>query len=62
MQDRIGVNPQIHFGKTVRNGNKDPRADVLELVREGISFSHIIADYYPDLTLDDIRACRAIRK
>jgi len=30
---------------------------VLELVREGISFSEIIRDYYPDLQPDDIRAC-----
>ena len=31
--------------------------DVLELVREGISFPKIIADYYPDLTVEDLRAC-----
>jgi len=30
---------------------------VLELVREGLSFSQIIQDYYPDLETDDIRAC-----
>lgn len=57
MQDRIGVNPQIHFGKPCVTGTRIPVQNVLELVREGISFSQIIADYYPDLTLDDIRAC-----
>ena len=30
---------------------------VLELVREGLSFSDIIRDYYPDLQSEDIRAC-----
>jgi len=30
---------------------------VLELVREGLSFSQIIQDYYPDLEPEDIRAC-----
>jgi uncharacterized protein (DUF433 family) len=31
--------------------------NVLEVVREGIPFSEIRRDYYPDLTDDDIRAC-----
>jgi len=31
--------------------------DVLELVREGLSFQTIIHDYYPDLQIEDIRAC-----
>jgi uncharacterized protein (DUF433 family) len=30
---------------------------VLQLIREGISFSQIIRDYYPDLTIEDIQAC-----
>jgi uncharacterized protein (DUF433 family) len=30
---------------------------VLELIREGCSFSEIVADYYPDITVEDIRAC-----
>ena len=33
------------------------RVDVLELVSEGIPFSTIIEDYYPDLDIDDVRAC-----
>jgi uncharacterized protein (DUF433 family) len=27
------------------------------VVREGLTFSEIIRDYYPDLESDDIRAC-----
>jgi uncharacterized protein (DUF433 family) len=57
MQDRISVNPQIHFGKPCVAGTRVPVQDVLELVREGLSFSQIIADYYPDLTVEDIQAC-----
>jgi uncharacterized protein (DUF433 family) len=30
---------------------------VLELVGEGLSFENIIQDYYPDLEVEDIRAC-----
>ena len=57
MQDRISVNPQIHFGKPCVAGTRVPVQNVLELVREGLSFSQIIADYYPDLTGEDIQAC-----
>ena len=31
--------------------------DVLELIGEGLSFTQIIEDYYPDLQTEDIRAC-----
>jgi len=32
-------------------------AQVLDLVAAGKSFREIIAEYFPDLTEDDIRAC-----
>ncbi len=57
MQDRIAVDPQVHFGKPCVAGSRILVQDVLELVREGISFSEIIADYYADLSVEDIRAC-----
>lgn len=31
--------------------------NVLELLDEGHTFEKIIADYYPAITVDDIRAC-----
>ena len=49
MKDRIAVAPQIHFGKPCVAGTRIPVQSVLELVREGLSFSEIIRDYYPDL-------------
>jgi uncharacterized protein (DUF433 family) len=57
MTERIAVNPRIHFGKPCVTGTRIPVQSVLELVREGISFSDIINAYYPDLTPEDIRAC-----
>lgn len=56
-EPRISVNPQIHFGKPCVAGTRTPVQDVLELVREGITFPEIIRDYYPDLQKDDISAC-----
>jgi uncharacterized protein (DUF433 family) len=57
MRERIAVNARIHFGKPCVAGTRIPVQSVLELVREGLSFSEIIQDYYPDLQPEDIRAC-----
>jgi uncharacterized protein (DUF433 family) len=57
MSERITVNPKMHFGKPCVAGTRIPVQIVLELVRDGISFETIIADYYSDLTVADIRAC-----
>ncbi len=57
MQNRIEVNPSIHFGKPCVAGTRIPVLDVLQLVSEGISFADIVKDYYPDLTHQDIQAC-----
>ena len=55
--DRIEVNPNIHFGKPCVAGTRIPVQNVLELVRDGIAFNKILQDYYPDLKVEDIRAC-----
>lgn len=47
--DRITVNPKIHFGKPSVVGTRITVQSVLELLSEGLSFSDIIQDYYPDL-------------
>ena len=57
MNERISVNPNIHFGKPCVAGTRIPVQNVLELVREGLSFDQIIQDYYPDLNEQDIRSC-----
>lgn len=57
MKERIALDPRIHFGKPCVAGTRIPVQSVLELVREGFTFSDVIRDYYPDLEPDDIRAC-----
>ena len=57
MIDRIAVNPRIHFGKPCIAGTRITVQNVLELLDEGFSFKEIIRDYYPDLQIEDIRAC-----
>jgi len=57
MKERIEVNPTIHFGKPCIGGTRITVQNVLELVKEGISFPEIVRDYYPDIEIDDIRAC-----
>lgn len=57
MEERIEVNPNIHFGKPCVAGTRITVQNVLELVGEGLSFKEIIQDYYPELTIEDIKAC-----
>ena len=57
VKEKIEVNPNIHFGKPCAAGARIPVQDVLELVKEGIPFEKIVETYYPDLQLEDIRAC-----
>jgi uncharacterized protein (DUF433 family) len=57
MIDRIVVEPKVHFGKPCIKGTRITVQNVLELLDEGLPFDQIIQDYYPDLTVEDIRAC-----
>lgn len=57
MNNRITVNPRVHFGKPCVAGTRITVQNVLELVRDNLSFDAIIRDYYPELQHDDIRAC-----
>jgi uncharacterized protein (DUF433 family) len=57
MKARIAVNPNIHFGKPCVSGTRVPVLSVLELVSEGLSFETIVQDYYPELQIEDVRAC-----
>lgn len=54
---RIVVDQKIHAGKPCVVGTRIPVENVLELVQEGISFEEIIERYYPDLEMEDIKAC-----
>lgn len=56
-EEKVVIDPNIHFGKPCIAGTRIPVHDVLELIKEGLSFSQIIDNYYPDLKVGDIRAC-----
>jgi uncharacterized protein (DUF433 family) len=56
-QDHIQVNPRVAFGKPVVAGTRIPVYMVLELVEAGYTPTQIVADYYPTLTEEDVRAC-----
>ena len=57
MNERISVNPNIHFGKPCVAGTRITVQNVLELINEGLSFDEIKRDYYPDLEIEDAKAC-----
>ena len=57
MLERIVVDSAVHFGKPCIRGTRIPVYCVLELIEEGVSFPEIAASYYPDLTIDDVKAC-----
>ncbi len=57
MNEKISVNPNIHFGKPCIAGTRITVRNVLELINEGLSFEEIKQDYYPDLKTEDIKAC-----
>lgn len=56
---RIVVDPHIHFGKPCVAGTRILVEHVLELIQEGIPFEVITTQYYPDLAIDDVKACAA---
>ena len=56
MNERISVNPNIHFGKPCVAGTRITVQNVLELINEGLSFDEIKQNYYPDLEPEDIKA------
>ena len=54
---RIVIDPKVHFGKPCVAGTRIPVENVLELVQEGIPFEEIVEKYYPDLEIEDVKAC-----
>ena len=57
MLERVSVDPRVHFGKPCVRGTRIPVHRVLELVEEGLAFDKIVSDFYPEITIDDVRAC-----
>ena len=57
MFEYISVNPEVCGGKPCIKGTRIPVYMVLELVEHGLTFDQIISDYYPQLKIDQIKAC-----
>jgi uncharacterized protein (DUF433 family) len=56
--DRIRVDPAVRFGKPCVRGTRITVGDVLGYLAGGMSVTEIVTQF-PQLTLDDIRACLA---
>ena len=56
-KNRIVIDTRIHFGKPCVANTRIPIENVLELLQENITFGEIIDKYYPDLEIEDIKAC-----
>jgi uncharacterized protein (DUF433 family) len=54
---RIVVDPQVHYGKPCVAGTRITVQSVLELLNEGLTSEEITQERYPDLTVEDVRAC-----
>lgn len=55
--NRITISKDIHFGQPCIKSSRIPVYCILELLYTGISFEEIISKYYPDITIEDIKAC-----
>jgi uncharacterized protein (DUF433 family) len=56
LPDRIEIDPQVCFGKPRVKGTRIWVGLVLGLMADGMTEEEILQDY-PQLTLEDIRAC-----
>ncbi len=57
--ERITITPDKRSGKPCIRGTRMTVTDVLEYLAGGMSPEEIVAEF-PDLTLEDIRACLAV--
>jgi len=56
--ERIVLNPEIRFGKPTIRGTRIAVGDVLSYLAAGMTEHQIVEDF-PQLSLQDIRACLA---
>jgi len=55
--NRIVISPNIYGGKPCIRGTRIAVTMVLELLEDGLTFQQILTDYYPQLKVEDIKAC-----
>jgi uncharacterized protein (DUF433 family) len=56
-KNRIIIDQKTHFGQPCITNTRIPVYCILELVQAGISFDEIVTKYYPDISIEDIKAC-----
>ncbi|MBE7445595.1 MAG: DUF433 domain-containing protein [Planctomycetia bacterium] len=57
MNNRIEVNPDICHGQPCIKGTRIMVYIIIELLEAGLTPDDIIKDYYPQITMDDIKQC-----
>ena len=57
LEQRISIDPNVHSGQPCVTGTRVPVYAVLELIEAGLPFRGIIDEYYPQIAVDDIKAC-----
>ena len=55
--ERITIDPKVCHGKPCIKGTRIPVHIILELIEAGYTFERIIKECYPELTIDDLKAC-----
>ncbi len=55
-REHIYINPSVRSGKPCIKGTRITVYDILEYLAGGMSEDQIISDF-PDLTIEDVRAC-----
>ena len=60
--NRISARSEVCHGKPCIKGTRIMVAQVLDLLEAGKSFQEIIRDYFPDVTIEDIKACVSFAK
>ncbi|MFQ6093474.1 MAG: DUF433 domain-containing protein [bacterium] len=56
-KNRIVIDQKIHFGQPCIAETRIPVYCILELVQADVPFDEIVAKYYPDITVEDVKAC-----
>lgn len=55
--ERISVKPDVCHGRPCIQGTRIMVWQILDLLEAGKSFHDILTDYFPDISVEDIRAC-----
>lgn len=57
--ERISIDPNILHGTPRIKGTRIAVSMILELLAAGVSMEEIRSRFYPDITIEDVRACIA---